>query len=328
MHEQQYTPYALETAAHASKRPETGQPLSRMAVLSPENTYTHEGSEYLAQELMNDPVRPDPSYETITDVVTAVDQGTAPYGFVPRENTSGGAVAETDAALREYDVEIVAELVLPINHALASPEESLGAVETVKSHPQALAQCETYLKQAMEWDNREYEGRTVSKTGGGTTYSTAAAAADLEPGEAAICSELAADNLGLYLLDSGIQDSDYNETRFALLAAGETPDLTASEDYKTTYRITPTADHAGQLVQILRPFADRGVNISYFRSPIIHLELDRTNEEARSACRYGFDLDIDQPVWDPAVRAANSELDGLDEVEAYVTQSYPVYRKP
>jgi len=48
-----------------------------------------------------------------------------------------------DALWQLPGLQIQQELVLPISHALLSPQQSLTEIKTVYSHPQALAQCKS-----------------------------------------------------------------------------------------------------------------------------------------------------------------------------------------
>jgi prephenate dehydratase len=85
-------------------------------------------------------------------------------------------------------------------------------ITQVRSHPQALAQCESYLNRhkyaAVPW------------------YDTAGSAKDLAaarwPGVGVIASKLAAQVYGLEIVDEGIEDMPNNYTRFFVVGRGAT----------------------------------------------------------------------------------------------------------
>jgi prephenate dehydratase len=78
----------------------------------------------------------------------------------------------------------------------------------VRSHPQALAQCEHYLTRL---------GVEIEPA-----YDTAGSVRDLrdsaQPGAAAIASRLAAEVYGMHILAEGIEDDKQNFTRFLVLS--------------------------------------------------------------------------------------------------------------
>ena len=63
------------------------------------------------------------------------------------ENSSAGVVAENYDLLMEYDVAIVGEQIIKIDHALLGVKGScISDIRCVYSHPQALMQCASYLE--------------------------------------------------------------------------------------------------------------------------------------------------------------------------------------
>ena len=85
--------------------------------------------------------------KTFDDVFDAVAAGTATCGVVPLENSIGGTIHRNYDLLVEHDLPITGEVEILVAHCLqALPGTRLEDVRTVYSHPQALAQCERYLK--------------------------------------------------------------------------------------------------------------------------------------------------------------------------------------
>jgi prephenate dehydratase len=145
----------------------------------------------------------------LDDLFPLVDGGDVDYAMLPVENAIAGSVTRAYELLMEHDLRVYAEVILRVQHMLlALPGTTLDDVVQVRSHPQALAQCQRYL------------GRHGLK--GEPTFDTAGAARDLaanpEPGAAAIASELAAELYDLEILDRDIEDFTFNYTRFFVLA--------------------------------------------------------------------------------------------------------------
>src|ERR687887_2721791 len=81
------------------------------------------------------------------EVFESVKSGPAGYGVVPIENSIGGSIHRNYDLLVTHEIPIVAEVEVPvIHHLLALPGTALEQLKKVYSHPQALAQCERFLR--------------------------------------------------------------------------------------------------------------------------------------------------------------------------------------
>jgi arogenate/prephenate dehydratase len=188
------------------------------------------------------------------EVFGAVNAGPATHGVLPIENSIGGSIHRNYDLLLEHELPIVAEVELPVvHHLLALPGATLAGLKRVYSHPQALAQCERFL-------------RTLSGVDIIATYDTAGSAkmvADAGSTEsAAIASARAGEVFGLTALTSSIQDFDDNVTRF--LVIGRRPLKNAVAD-KTTIVFT-LPNEPGSLFKALSVFALRGVDLTKLES--------------------------------------------------------------
>ncbi len=190
---------------------------------------------------------------TLSDLFTALDSGQAKYGLLPIENALAGAVNQAYELLMDYDFLIQADVILHVHHALLTmPGQKLENIHSVRSHPQALAQCEQFLKRnqlkPIPW------------------YDTAGAALDLSKdkteGVAAIASELAGQLYGLEALATEIEDVSFNFTRFFVLGH----DDPQKGEYNKTSLVFATRHRPSALYDCLGEFATRGLNLTKIES--------------------------------------------------------------
>ncbi len=188
------------------------------------------------------------------EVFESVQGGPAGYGVLPIENSIGGSIHRNYDLLVEHHLPIVAEVELPVvHHLLALPGASMEKLKRVYSHPQALAQCERFL-------------RTLTGVEIIATYDTAGSAkmvADEKLQDAgAIASARAGDVFGLVPLASSVQDYSDNITRF--LVIGRRP-FTDSVPDKTSI-VFSLPNEAGALFKALSAFALRGIDLTKLES--------------------------------------------------------------
>ncbi len=80
------------------------------------------------------------------DVFAALVDGTVDAAVIPIENCLAGSVLEHFDLLLAHDVKVVRETMLHIRHSLiACPGAKLEEINSVFSHPVALAQCRRFL---------------------------------------------------------------------------------------------------------------------------------------------------------------------------------------
>lgn len=178
---------------------------ARIVYQGVEGAYSHEAAmKYFGQEADLFHVN------TWEEAVKAVEGGTADYAVLPIENSSAGAVSDNYDLLIKYHNYIVAEVMLPVSHALLGvPGSSVEQIRTVFSHPQALMQCSEYLNSHGEWKQISVENTAV------------AAKKILEEGDvtqAAVASEGAGKRYGLTALETEINYNRDNVTRFIVVA--------------------------------------------------------------------------------------------------------------
>lgn len=215
------------------------------------------------------------------EVLMAVQNGRSSFAMLPVENSLAGTVIPAYDLLVDHDLRVQAEVIVRVQHCLMSlPGTLLSSIKRVKSHPQALAQCEQTLRR-MQLQPIEH-------------YDTAGAARDLaanpEPETAAIASELAAHTYGLEILARNIEDLDFNYTRFFVLGKQEPP----RRDPSKTSLVLTTRHVPGALHAVLSELAERGINLTKIES----------RPRRNRPWHYLFYVDFEGHEDDPDVQAA------------------------
>ena len=191
---------------------------------------------------------------TLTDLFDAILTRQVRGGILPVENAFAGAVNQAYELLMDSDLRIQAEVILHVHHALLAPRGvPLENIRCARSHPQALAQCETFLRryniQPIPW------------------YDTAGSAHDLaaetsDGHTAAIASDLAADLYSLDILARQIEDVQFNYTRFFILGDDDPP----RGEFNKTSLVFATRNRPAALYECLGEFAARGLNLTKIES--------------------------------------------------------------
>lgn len=230
--------------------------------------------------------------ETFSEVFERLERRDLPAAVVPVENSFAGPVSDVyDLLHRHRSVRIVAEAKLRVrHHLLGVPGARLEDVRTARSHPQALAQVEPFL--------REHGIRPL------VAFDTAGAAAEVadlgDASVAAVAGLGAAVRYELEVLARSIESAPDNMTRFFALAAeddehvvGGIPTALRSGEPKTSL-VYAAANVPGSLVRALQPFATAGLQLTKIES--------RPSREA--AWEYVFYLDfLGDPEVSPAAEA-------------------------
>lgn len=247
-------------------RPRATSPLThRIAFLGPHGTYADTACAELAGiHGWQDHSRI--AGRSIQQVIHMLEANEVQAAVVPVENSVEGGVAATlDALWRGGNLRVRRALVLPIRHALVS-SGSLEGISEVLSHPQALGQCSLWLAQQLPQALQLPTNSTVE----------AARMARGSRFRAAIASLNAAEEQGLKVLAHPVNDVPNNCTRFLLLTpAAVTPGNHGSghdrasdpaETVITSLAFSLHRDRPGGLMEALRPFAERELNLTRIES--------------------------------------------------------------
>lgn len=222
------------------------------------------------------------------DVFASVESGAVDSGVIPIENSLFGSVHVNYDLLRRHNLKIIGEWHLRIqHHLLVNKGVTLDEVTHVYSHPQALGQCQDYLRKHLA------AAEIVP------AYDTAGAAKMVAEqqirGQAAIASNRAGEKYGLDFLASGIESDHQNYTRFLALQTEARAAANASADasadaMKTSVMYAVRENVPGALFKSLAVFALRDLDLFKIESrPLIgspgkyvfYIDLQGTVEEER-----------------------------------------------
>jgi prephenate dehydratase len=229
---------------------------------------------------------------TFAEVFAALETSGAEAAVVPVENTHAGSVADVYDLLRNHTkTKVVAEIIVRVRHCLlALPGTRVEDIAIARSHPQALAQVEDFL--------RDHRIRPE------VAFDTAGAAAEVaaagDAAVAAVASRRAAERYGLEVLADSIETANDNFTRFFAVApegrldiADRIPAALRKGTIKTSL-VYKTANLPGALVRSLQPFATAWVQLSKIES--------RPSRAAPWDYVFYLDFEGDPAVW-PAKEA-------------------------
>lgn len=193
---------------------------------------------------------------TIPEVFDQVERGRERWGIVPVENSAEGSVKTTLDRLISTPLSIRAEVFLRVRHCLLASGDDLDAIRKVYSHPQALAQCQTWLRTHLP-------GVPLVEV-----ESTAGAARRVREDKraAAVASLLAAETYGLKVLGEGIEDNPANTTRFLVIGPKAEKAGGGATGRDKTSILFGTPHVPGALQRALTPFADAEINLMRIES--------------------------------------------------------------
>ena len=209
--------------------------------------------------------------------------------IIPLENSLAGRVADIHYLLPKYKLQIYAEHFQEVEHSLlVKSEASLKDIKYVRSHAQAISQCQTIIK--------KNKFKTI------ISADTAGSAKELSTNKdisiAAIASELSAKIYNLKILQKNIEDETGNITRFLIMGKEiQQPEYDKEKKYITSciFRLksTPSA-----LYKCLGGFATNQINLTKLESFSVKNTFDQTN----------FYLDLEGHIEESKVQKAMEEL--------------------
>ncbi len=264
----------------------------KIAYFGPAGSFTHEAARKqfgpTAQYL---PTR------SIPEVFYAAARGEADYGIVPMENSLEGSVTYTLDMFTRPDPELAAlnvcaEVFLSIVQNLIVAQDGpkkLQEVELVYYHPQALAQCRGWLERNL--------AHAELQEASSTSRSAELAGQNLKA--AGIGNVLAAEEYGLRILATDLQDADFNQTRFLVIAPRPlaAPEAINAGRYTTAIMLS-IKDRVGALHAITSVFTKYELNMNRIES----------RPSRQKAWDYRFFIEFNGHPAQPQVAAAMQEL--------------------
>ena len=228
---------------------------------------------------------------TFADALKNTENDVSDYSVLPVENSLEGSVGESNDLLLSTNLIVTGEIYHRVHHCLIGTG-SIGDIETVYSHPQALGQCRQFIQ--------ENSLKTIP------SYDTAGSVKiikDLNKNNVAcIASKNAAKIFDVPVIQEGVEDNTNNYTRFLILSkipAKEVTEKDAWDNAKTSI-IFSVKHEAGALYQIIKEFATYKINLTKIES--------RPNKN--TAWEYNFYVDFEGSQDDSMIKEMLQKIKG------------------
>ena len=225
------------------------------------------------------------SFEAAMD---AVRGGEAKLAMLPCENSLAGRVPDIHRLLPESGLAVVGEHFERVEHCLLAPKgATLGSLKRAHSHPVALGQVRTILRELR------LEPVIEADTAGAAQIIAGRGGTE----DAAIASALAAETYGLEILRRNVEDAAHNTTRFYVCARDPAWPPADATDCVTTF-VFRVRNIPAALYKALGGFATNGVNMTKLESYMLDGAFTATQ----------FLCDVDGHPDDPRLFRALEEL--------------------
>jgi chorismate mutase/prephenate dehydratase len=189
---------------------------------------------------------------SVEEVLEEVVRGRAAYAAFPFESSVDGLVQPSITALSQTDLMIVAERSLATPHQLMSRAGAMADVEKVYATAATRVCCSRFL-------DKELPRASVIDV---RSPVVAAALAAEESNAAALVPEPSGRNAGLSLLRDNVDDTPDVKLRYCV--ASQRPASRTGSD--VTCLLFSVDDSAGALFDVLKHFAERGINVKKLHS--------------------------------------------------------------
>ena len=187
-------------------------------------------------------------------VFGAVEKGLCEYGVLPIENSTAGSVNKVYDLLQMHNSYITRCVKLRIAHSLLAVNgTSIADVKEVISHEQAINQCSKFLSTLKDvkitrCDNTATAAKLVAERN--------------EKGVACLCSKDCAGIYGLKVIESEVQDNNYNYTRFIAVSKK----MKIFDGAKKISILVSLPHETGSLNKLLNRFSALGLNLTKLES--------------------------------------------------------------
>ncbi len=196
------------------------------------------------------------AYADFKAAYDSVVDGECDVVVLPLENSYAGEVGQVTDLMFSGPLYVNGTLALSVTHDLLAAEgATLETIKTVVSHPQALSQCDKFIKEhgfaQTPYENTALAAKYVAELN--------------DPTVAAIASAESAACYGLKALSEGINRSQVNTTRFAVLARSEDRNISKAHGAHFVLMFT-VRNEAGSLARALNIIGAHGFNMRTLRS--------------------------------------------------------------
>ena len=223
----------------------------KVAYLGPEGSFCHELSRgYFGRATVF------VECATAAEALEEVARGRAVYAVFPFESSVEGLVLSSITALENTDLVMVAERSMNATYDLMSRTANLADVDKVYATAVAHAACERFL-------DRELPRVTVIDV---RSPVVAAQLAGEDHGSAALVPSGVGRAAGLEAVRANVGDNAETHVRYGIASAR--PAMRTGED--TTCLLFSVDDSPGALFDVLRHFAERGINLKRLQSRPMH----------------------------------------------------------
>lgn len=192
------------------------------------------------------------------DAYRAVENGEFDCAVLPIENSYAGDVGVVMDLMFSGSLYVNQVVELEVVHnLLAKKGSSIDKIKTVVSHPQALEQCEDYIK--------AHNFKTISYSN--TALASKYVKEQCDETYAAIASDETADVFGLDIIEHGINSSKSNTTRFAVFSRAQNIPTPSESNGNEHFILVFTAkNEAGSLAKALNIIGIHNYNMRNLRS--------------------------------------------------------------
>ena len=235
---------------------------------------------------------------TFADALKNTENDVSDYSVLPIENSLEGSVGESNDLLLSTELNVIGEIYHRIHHCIIGTG-SIGDIDTVYSHPQALGQCRQFIQKNSLKTIPSYD-----------TAGSVKIIKDLnKDGVACIASKDAAKIFDVAIIQEGIEDNTNNYTRFLIFSKEKNVELEKSK----TSIIFSVKHESGALYQIINEFYQQKINLTKIES--------RPNKN--TTWEYNFYVDFEGHQDDSTIKDVLQKLSG-NTTFLKILGSYPI----
>ena len=231
--------------------------------------------------------------------------------IIPIENSLAGRVADIQYLIPKYKLQIYSECFHPVNHHLLGLKGTkLKDIKTVRSHLQAISQCQKIIQK------NNLKPIIAADTAGSAKYISKSK----NKSDSAIASSLAAKIYDLEIIAHNIEDDPSNMTRFLIMGKNTHHPEFSNKKYITSC-IFKVKSKPAALYKCLGGFATNNVNLSKLESFSAKNSFDQFN----------FFIDIEGHIEETPVQKSLEELgfhtESLDILGVYEADKFRFKKK-